>query len=102
MGCLQRSPEPFGAGGAYVVFCLERFSEVLLRIYSEDGVLVREMNTGKWNKGQHQYFFDGLDRDKRALKPGRYLYNIEAEDASGALDKRQSVFTRKREKQRWR
>ena len=98
LGCLQASPDPFGAGGTYVVFCLKEKGNVIFRVFDSRGKLVRELEPTLRQAGRHQWLYDGKDQEGYSLQPGEYYYQVIARYEDLGHESRQSVFTRRNEK----
>jgi hypothetical protein len=76
-----------GGGGRFVVDTQGGPANLLLRIYTSSGRLIRTLSTFGTD-GQAQVAWDGLDGEGQALSNGLYLFKVHAnsQDASGASD----------------
>ena len=59
-------------------------ASVKIHIYDEDGTLVRTMDVGTQDAGDHDVEWDGLDQRGRTLPDGEYTYEVSAEDSEGS------------------
>lgn len=54
-----------------------------LEVRSADGTHVRTVDLGRMDAGKNQVPFDGLDDDGNPLPPGRYSFEVGAQDSDG-------------------
>ncbi len=70
-------PNPFNPRTT-IRYTLDAASPVRLTIYAVDGRLVRRLEDGSREAGEHRVVWDGLDGGGRAAPSGTYLYRLEA------------------------
>lgn len=70
-------PNPFNPRTT-IRYTLDASSPVRLTIYAVDGRLVRRLEDGGREAGEHRVVWDGLDGGGRAVPSGTYLYRLEA------------------------
>jgi flagellar basal-body rod modification protein FlgD len=61
----------------------ENAAKVKISIYDELGRQVRQVELGKTEFGQHALVWDGTADDGALMPPGRYNFNVTAENAEG-------------------
>ena len=62
----------------------EAAATVQVHIYDEDGTLVRTLDMGTQDAGDHDLVWDGLDQRGRTLADGEYTYEVSAQDSEGS------------------
>jgi hypothetical protein len=97
LGCLASAPEPFAEGGVYLQFCLRRSAQTQVTVFDAKGRALWHSPSQSLGAGNHQVFFDGRVSG-RFIVPGRYLWEVRAQDASGRAESRQESLTRRAEK----
>ena len=70
-------PNPFNPRTT-IRYTLAEDAPVRLTIYAVDGRLVRRLQDGGREAGEHRVVWDGLDSSGRAVPSGTYLYRLEA------------------------
>lgn len=70
-------PNPFNPRTT-IGYTLDRAAPVRLAVYAVDGRLVRRLEDGRREAGEHRVTWDGLDAVGRAAPSGTYLYRLEA------------------------
>ena len=65
---------------------LQADGDVRVRVYDASGQIVRTTSSGRLARGEHDFSWDGLDEEGRAMSAGTYF--IQAESAGGVLDAR--------------
>ncbi|MBE0566835.1 MAG: hypothetical protein IH621_12795 [Krumholzibacteria bacterium] len=70
-------PNPFNPRTT-IRYALEEAAPVRLTVYGVDGRLVRRLEDGRREAGEHRVAWDGLDTAGRAVPSGTYLYRLEA------------------------
>ena len=70
-------PNPFNPRTT-ISYTLDAAQSVRLTIYAVDGRLVRRLQDGSREAGEHRVVWDGLDGGGRAVPSGTYLYRLEA------------------------
>ncbi len=60
----------------------ERADSLSVKIYSQSGALVREIEGGT-SAQRHEVTWDGTDQDGDPVDPGLYLFTVKAQDADG-------------------
>lgn len=70
-------PNPFNPRTT-IAYTLDGTAAVRLTVYSVDGRLVRRLDHGLREAGEHRAVWDGLDAAGRAVPSGTYLYRLEA------------------------
>ncbi len=74
----------YTSGDATINYKLDDSAEaVALKIFTEDGSLVRTVDLQGVPKGDAQYVWNGRDDDGQAVDGGRYRFTIEAFDYEG-------------------
>jgi flagellar basal-body rod modification protein FlgD len=58
-------------------------AKVKVTIADEMGKTLKVIETGNLKKGQNKIAWNGTDSTDRDVKPGRYIFNVEAENAAG-------------------
>lgn len=58
-------------------------AKVKITVADEMGKTLRVIETGNLKKGANRVVWNGTDSTDREMKPGRYIFNVEAETASG-------------------
>jgi flagellar basal-body rod modification protein FlgD len=58
-------------------------SSVSVEVHSPDGQLVRVINAGSQEPGEHQVDWDGRDQDGNVLPDGTYTFDVVAKDMNG-------------------
>ena len=71
----QNYPNPFNPGTS-VDFSLARSGQVELRIYNILGELIETLFSGTLPAGDHQVYWDGLDKNGQPVATGIYLYQL--------------------------
>jgi hypothetical protein len=74
---LTVSPNPT-SGKTSISFKMKDVSEVSLKIYSQQGQLIRDFFGGKLKTGIHEITWDGRDNSGQQVKPGAYLVVFQA------------------------
>jgi parallel beta-helix repeat protein len=79
-------PNPFNPR-VEIAFALARPSHVSLTVIDVAGHLLRELQVGDLDAGNHTFAWDGTDRAGRALASGTYFYRVvaRAESRAGKL-----------------
>jgi hypothetical protein len=77
---LSVSPNPAN-GKTSVTFTLHIASEAALEIYSQQGILIRELFEGKLNAGKKEFVWDGNDNSGQKARPGAYIVVLRASGA---------------------
>jgi hypothetical protein len=73
---LQNYPNPFN-GQTMISYCLDKKSMVSLKVYSITGQLLRVMAQKELQKaGEHQYIWDGRNKDGGSVSTGVYFYEL--------------------------
>ncbi|WP_231109728.1 flagellar hook assembly protein FlgD [Thermosipho melanesiensis] len=67
------------------VFKLEEPSHVILKIYDENGKLVKEEDLGNLNAGMQTFLWDGRNKDGVKLPDGNYTFNLYSVERDGSL-----------------
>ncbi|HPG58948.1 MAG TPA: FlgD immunoglobulin-like domain containing protein, partial [Candidatus Wallbacteria bacterium] len=82
---IVNSPNPFNyitnPPGTYFNYSLDTeqaIGEVVIKIYSMSGRLIRTLDMSSNMKGLNQQYWDGLDESGNRLANGVYLYKIHA------------------------
>jgi hypothetical protein len=75
---MAATPNPFAARTA-LNYALPIDCPVQLLIYNSSGLLVRTLTSGRDRAGIHQVFWNGRDRQGRAVAPGLYFCRLEAD-----------------------
>lgn len=65
------SPNPF-SGNANISFIMDKPSVIILRIYSQNGQLIKTLIDGKMDAGSHQVSWNGNDDSGQTVAPGVY------------------------------
>ena len=58
-------------------------SKIKLTIADENGEVVKTIDFGGLKKGTNKIVWNGTDKDEREVKPGKYIFNVEAEGHGG-------------------
>lgn len=58
-------------------------ANVTVKIYTENGTLVRTINVGSQDAGSHEVEWDGKNDAGEKMSDGRYVFAVEAVDADG-------------------
>jgi len=61
-----------------IVFNLDEAADVVLKIYNENGKLVRIEDLGNLEAGIHSYLWDGRSNDGVMMPDGEYTYELKA------------------------
>jgi len=61
-----------------IVFNLDKSANVILKIYDENGKVVRMEDLGTLDAGLHTYLWDGRSNDGVAMPDGNYTYELKA------------------------
>jgi hypothetical protein len=65
------------SSGVPIPFSVEQPGRVSLAVYDKDGVQLRSLLVGEWlQAGSHEVRWDGLDRDGRAVEPGKFEWKL--------------------------
>ena len=80
---LPNYPNPFNPRTT-IAFELDEARPVNLGVYSLDGRLVRQLESGTRGEGHHEYLWDGMDARGRAMPSGTYFYRLQAGDVREA------------------
>lgn len=74
----------YTGGNANINFTLDaKAADVRVKIYTEDGSLVRTIDVQGVPKGDMQYVWNGQNDDGQAVNGGRYRYTVQALDYEG-------------------
>ena len=74
-------PNPMSDETAFT-YILSRPSDVVLRVYTVAGRLVRILENAPGRAGYNQVMWDGRDSDGHLLANGVYLYTVTADDGN--------------------
>ncbi len=73
-----------GQGNAKMGYTLPALaSDVTVKIYNSDGVLVKTLNNLEKDAGEHKLSWDFTDNEGNKVKKGDYTFKVEASDMSG-------------------
>lgn len=61
-----------------IIFNLDEAANVVLKIYDENGKLVRMEDLGNLESGMHSYLWDGRSNDGVMMPDGEYTYELKA------------------------
>ena len=67
-------------------------SKVIINIYDSEGRLVRTLEEGAQEKGEHEVNWDGKDNEGNELPSGDYTFKVMAEDKNGDPVKANTYF----------
>lgn len=73
-------------------FILSRPSEVVVKVYTVAGRLVRTLDLPVGRAGYNQLHWDGLDKQGRAIANGTYLYTVTADDGETRVRKKETLI----------
>jgi len=73
---LQNYPNPFNPTTT-IEYQLPAVGDVLIRIFSIDGRLVRTLDDGRQGQGVHSVIWDATNDEGKAVATGPYLYRID-------------------------
>jgi hypothetical protein len=73
----QNQPNPFGPA-TRIEYVIPAASEVSLAVYDVSGRVVRQLDVGPRNAGQHAVDWDGRDSGGRRVAAGTYFYRLAA------------------------
>ena len=83
-----------GTGSAPVNYeLLGAADKVTLTVKDEKGNVIRTQTLSKQDKGDHQWSWDGKNKDGSPMKAGTYTVSVEAKDQSGNAVKGFTVTT---------
>ena len=75
-----------GQGTATLGYNLStKASSISVKIYNEDGVLVKTIENAPTNSGDNKLFWDFTDNDGNSVPQGRYTFKVEPKDVDGNL-----------------
>lgn len=74
----QNSPNPF-AGQTRICFSVPRPGHVKIMVYNHPEELRCVLHDGSLEPGSYRLTWDGTDAEGRPLKPGSYVYCLQAE-----------------------
>ena len=82
----RATPNPF-RGATTLAWALPQAADVSLAIYDVGGRLVRELQSGRFEAGQHEAVWNGLDAHGRPAAAGVYLVRLSAgrQSATGRI-----------------
>lgn len=67
------------------IFKLDEPSHVILKIYDENGKVVREEDLGNLEAGMQTFLWDGRNSDGVSLPDGKYTFNLYSVESDGNL-----------------
>ena len=73
-------------------FLLSRPSEVVIRIYTIAGRLIRVIEKRSGRAGYNQIHWDGRDSQGRVIANGTYLYTVTADDGLGRVKRKETII----------
>jgi hypothetical protein len=73
-------------------FVLSRPSEVVIRVYTIAGRLIRVIEERSGRAGYNQVYWDGRDSQGRVIANGTYLYTITADDGLTRVKKKETLI----------
>jgi len=73
----QNYPNPFNPTTT-ITYTLAKANYVKIRIYDQLGALIRTMDPGKQNTGEHSWVWDGKNDKLMSVSSGIYYYELEA------------------------
>ncbi|NNF06293.1 MAG: hypothetical protein HKN21_06005 [Candidatus Eisenbacteria bacterium] len=76
------SANPSRSGRAQLQFAVPREVQGVVRVYSVDGRMIRELENGMFQAGTHQLSWDGRDASGRAVASGTYLMRARTKEES--------------------
>jgi flagellar basal-body rod modification protein FlgD len=65
------------------IFNVGEWSECVVNIFNQDGRLIRQLDLGGLNSGEHQFLWDGKDSGSAQMIAGAYPFEIVAVNAQG-------------------
>jgi len=71
-------PNPFSGGTTFVYNLRDEADEVVIRVYTISGRLIKEIDLGSRSYGKREYYWDGNDDGGEEIASGVYLYKIVA------------------------
>jgi hypothetical protein len=77
----QNEPNPFRSQSR-IRYALDRRGDVKLAVYDLSGRLVNELVNGSRPEGNHEVFWNGLDRNGKPVGSGVYYYRLETSSKS--------------------
>jgi hypothetical protein len=83
-GTMQVYPNPF-SGNTSVSFKLDEPAEISLKIFSQQGQLIRTLFDGRLESGVHQIAWNGEGEPGRAVTPGIYTAVLQTKSGRQAM-----------------